>query len=183
MPLAFEKHRTIFRLLDFSGDSLPAWKWNMVQAGPDEPCNERRCGGERPARIPGRFGELESGRWSLSLAGMVAYVESEQRMAATNCKTMTITHTITRERTVATGLLGIATIDTEEEIEVDCEVKMWRGMKGARDSFGVPLEPDDEPEAEIESVTPEIDLTEGEQEAIREKAFDQAADEASDFEE
>jgi len=81
---------------------------------------------------------------------------------------MTVNHTITRD---------------EVEIEITCEVKMWGGAKGARDSFGVPLEPDDEPEAEIISVTPDIELTEDEECAIREKAFDQAADEANDFEE
>ena len=96
---------------------------------------------------------------------------------------MTIFHTITRERTVATGPLGIATVDAEEEIEITCEVKMSRGRKGARDSFGQQLEPDDEPEAEIVSVTPDIELTEAEEDAIREKAFDQAADDANDFEE
>ena len=95
---------------------------------------------------------------------------------------MTIFHTITREYSVATGPLGIARIDAEEEIEVACEVKMSRGARGARDSFGQALEPDDEPEAEIVSVTPDIELTEKEEEAIREKAFDEAQGDVCEYE-
>ena len=72
--------------------------------------------------------------------------------------------------------------EPQDEIEIAAEIKMWRGSKGSRDSFGVPLEPDDEPEAEIISVTPDIELTGAEEDAIREKAFEQASDDGREYE-
>ena len=74
---------------------------------------------------------------------------------------MIITHTITRD---------------DQEIEIEVEINYHPGMNGSRDAYGQPLEPDDEPEAEIIRVTPDIELEENEIDAITEKAFDQAAD-------
>ena len=80
---------------------------------------------------------------------------------------MTITHTITRD---------------DVETEITCEIRMIKASRGHRDRYGAPEEPDEPAEAEIEKVTPDIELTEAEEDAIREKAFDQADNDGREYE-
>ena len=100
---------------------------------------------------------------------------------------MKLRFTHTRERTVATGPLGIATIDTEEEIEVIADVTYHRAYRGARDSIGgvrgagPPLEPDEPAGFEIGSVTDgdgnAIDVDKKLEERIYEEANEQMENE------
>jgi hypothetical protein len=89
---------------------------------------------------------------------------------------MTISHTITRERTVATGPLCIATIDVEDEIDIEVEVNVTPASLGHRDRYGCPEEPDTPAELEIVKVTPDIELEADEIDAIEQKAWGQIAD-------
>jgi hypothetical protein len=124
--------------------------------------------------MPIRHGNAKSN--PLDAAPRTAEIHQRERQG------MTLFHTITRERTVATGPLGIATIDAEEEIELTIEGRYYGGCRGSTDHLGVPLEPDDPKEFEITSVAPDIELTEKEEDAIREKAFEQASEDLREYE-
>jgi len=68
------------------------------------------------------------------------------------------------------------TLDREREIDVTVKFDYQPPCKGSRDSMGVPLEPDDEEEVEITSVSDEhgndIDLTSDEESDIEEKCLE-----------
>jgi|DEB0MinimDraft_10_1074344.scaffolds.fasta_scaffold01352_10 hypothetical protein len=67
--------------------------------------------------------------------------------------------------------------DNDTEILVDAEVTA--GMKGGRDEFGCPMEPDDDDEIEIL----EMSSTDGstiDEESLQEKAKEAIADEVAD---
>lgn len=69
----------------------------------------------------------------------------------------------------------------EHEINVECDVRYWPGCRGYRESGGIQLEPDEDPNCEIESVNEEqtgavVDLTPEEEERVIEKAFKEIED-------
>ena len=77
---------------------------------------------------------------------------------------MTINHTVTRG-------------EDEQEIELTVHCRYVPGCRGRRDKYGRPEEPDEPDEIEILSVTPDIELDEGEIYDIEDKAFEEAAEE------
>lgn len=75
----------------------------------------------------------------------------------------------TTKEVIARNIIGT---QLEREFEIEITYYATKGSRGARDSFGVPLEPDEEPEIEIESVISvedgcDIELTEKEQDKIK----------------
>jgi len=67
------------------------------------------------------------------------------------------------------------------EIEIEVEFSMSKGSRGARGSFGEQMEPDEDPECEIESVkrldnNQDIELTPDETAKIEEKCYEYAND-------
>jgi len=74
-----------------------------------------------------------------------------------------------------------------QEIELAVEYGYHRACRGARDRYGVPLEPDEPASCEIESVTDangrEVELTSSEMDRLEEACEEDAADRARDAEE
>ncbi len=82
--------------------------------------------------------------------------------------------------------------DIDIEIDIEIEYSISAGCRGARDSLcgirgaGPALEPDEDPEVEIESVIEietgnEFELTDKEVEEITQKIWNKAADDAQDY--
>jgi hypothetical protein len=66
--------------------------------------------------------------------------------------------------------------DEETELEVEAEYDFYPGCRGAREQFGVPLEPDEPPMVEVHSVRlaatgEEIELTEEDYEELERVAW------------
>lgn len=66
-----------------------------------------------------------------------------------------------------------------EEIEIEVEFSMSKGSRGARDEFGVPMEPDEDPACEIESTkrldnNADVELTPEEVTKVEEKCYEYA---------
>jgi len=73
----------------------------------------------------------------------------------------------------------VETFFGEVEVEIEIEASISGGMKGSRDSLGVPMAPDDDVEIEIESATfdgREVELTDKEEESAKEKAWQAVCD-------
>lgn len=74
-----------------------------------------------------------------------------------------------------------------QEIDLEVEYRYSKGMRGSRDRWGVPLEPDDPEEVEIQSVQDangkEVDLTKDEMDHLEEKCMDDAAERSMDYDE
>lgn len=71
-----------------------------------------------------------------------------------------------------------------QEIDLTIEYGYSRGMRGARDRYGVPLEPDDPEGVEIESVTDaagtEVELTKAEEDRAEEACLRDAEERRQD---
>lgn len=68
-----------------------------------------------------------------------------------------------------------------QEITLEIEYTYLRSYRGARDRFGVPLEPDEDAYIEIESVDPDVSLTRREEDAIEQACLEDRDDRALAF--
>lgn len=71
-----------------------------------------------------------------------------------------------------------------QEIDLEVEYHYSKGMRGSRDRWGVPLEPDDPEEVEIQSVTDangnEVELTASEMDRVEQLCFKDRAERYQD---
>lgn len=71
-----------------------------------------------------------------------------------------------------------------QEINLEVEYRYSKGMRGSRDRWGVPLEPDDPEEVEIQSVTDangnEVELTKAEMDRVEQLCFNDRAERYQD---
>jgi len=69
----------------------------------------------------------------------------------------------------------------EEEIDLEVEFTISKAERGARDRWGAQMEPDIEPELEIESFEPDVVLSDDQMRFVEDKCFEAANEMRSDF--
>lgn len=75
----------------------------------------------------------------------------------------------------------------ENEIDVTVEYEIYTGCKGSTDRYGVPLEPNEEPECEIASITDnegnEVEVSDKVIESLMEESFENASEKVEAYKE